>query len=191
MNLDKNIDNITDNIPAVEISPINDEQNIKIKSLVQTVTGTNSKLISSKSLTSKKWGMIEKPLSESDMKRNKIINELGEKSTNTTVEIINSSGLFTVGELNYLKIREDIKNLIKLPPLNNEKIKNEKKMNKVTKLKALISSTNSNALIEIDGGVNLLTGKSLADAGANALVAGSFVFNSVNPSQTIADLKAL
>ena len=64
-------------------------------------------------------------------------------------------------------------------------------INKVTKLKALISSTNSNALIEIDGGVNLLTGKALADAGANALVAGSFVFNSVNPSQTIADLKAL
>ena len=64
-------------------------------------------------------------------------------------------------------------------------------INKVTKLKALISSTNSNALIEIDGGVNLLTGKALADAGANALVAGSFVFNSANPSQTIADLKAL
>ena len=64
-------------------------------------------------------------------------------------------------------------------------------INKVTKLKALISSTNSNALIEIDGGVNLLTGKALADAGANALVAGSFVFNSDNPSQTIADLKAL
>ena len=64
-------------------------------------------------------------------------------------------------------------------------------INKVTKLKTLISSTNSNALIEIDGGVNLLTGKALADAGANALVAGSFVFNSDNPSQTIADLKAL
>jgi ribulose-phosphate 3-epimerase len=64
-------------------------------------------------------------------------------------------------------------------------------ISKVTKLKALISSTNSNALIEIDGGVNLLTGKALADAGANALVAGSFVFNSANPSQTIADLKAL
>ena len=62
---------------------------------------------------------------------------------------------------------------------------------KVKKLKALISSTNSNAIIEIDGGVNLITGKALADAGANALVAGSFVFNSANPSQTIADLKAL
>jgi len=64
-------------------------------------------------------------------------------------------------------------------------------ISKVTKLKALISSTNSSAIIEIDGGVNLLTGKALADAGANALVAGSFVFNSDNPSQTIADLKAL
>jgi ribulose-phosphate 3-epimerase len=64
-------------------------------------------------------------------------------------------------------------------------------ISKVKKLKTLISSTNSNAIIEIDGGVNLTTGKALADAGANALVAGSFVFNSSNPSQTIADLKAL
>ena len=92
-----------ENIPITEL-PTNCELNVK--SVTQIVTGSNSKLISSKSLTSKKWGMIEKPLSESDMKRNKIINDLGEKSTNTTIEIINSSGLFTVGELNYLKIRE-------------------------------------------------------------------------------------
>ena len=64
-------------------------------------------------------------------------------------------------------------------------------INKVKKLKALIASTQSNAIIEVDGGVNLLTGKQLADAGANALVAGNFVFNSANPAQTIADLKAL
>ena len=64
-------------------------------------------------------------------------------------------------------------------------------INKVKKLKVLIDSTESNAIIEIDGGVNLLTGKQLADAGANALVAGNFVFNSANPAQTIADLKAL
>ena len=55
----------------------------------------------------------------------------------------------------------------------------------------LIDSTESNAIIEVDGGVNLITGKQLADAGANALVAGNFVFNSANPAQTIADLKAL
>jgi ribulose-phosphate 3-epimerase len=64
-------------------------------------------------------------------------------------------------------------------------------INKVKKLKALIASTESNAIIEVDGGVNLITGKQLADAGANALVAGNFVFNSANPAQTIADLKAL
>jgi ribulose-phosphate 3-epimerase len=64
-------------------------------------------------------------------------------------------------------------------------------ISKVKKLKSLLSSTNANAIIEIDGGVNLITGKELADAGANALVAGSFVFNSANPSQTIAELKAL
>jgi len=64
-------------------------------------------------------------------------------------------------------------------------------INKVKKLKVLIASTQSNAIIEVDGGVNLLTGKQLADAGANVLVAGNFVFNSANPAQTIADLKAL
>ncbi len=64
-------------------------------------------------------------------------------------------------------------------------------INKVKKLKVLIDSTESNAIIEVDGGVNLITGKQLADAGANALVAGNFVFNSANPAQTIADLKAL
>ena len=60
-------------------------------------------------------------------------------------------------------------------------------INKVKKLKELIDSTQSNVIIEVDGGVNLLTGKQLADAGANALVAGNFVFNSVNPAQTIAE----
>jgi ribulose-phosphate 3-epimerase len=44
---------------------------------------------------------------------------------------------------------------------------------------------------EVDGGVNLETGKQLVNAGAQALVAGSFVFNSENPSQTIKDLKNL
>lgn len=46
-------------------------------------------------------------------------------------------------------------------------------------------------LIEIDGGVNANNAKPLVDAGANVLVAGNFVFSSPNPSQTIADLKAL
>lgn len=64
-------------------------------------------------------------------------------------------------------------------------------LDKVKKLKQLIATTQSNALIEIDGGVNLEVGKQLADAGADAIVAGSYVFNATNPTQVIADLKAL
>ena len=51
--------------------------------------------------------------------------------------------------------------------------------------------TGSTAKIEIDGGVNLETGRRLVDAGADALVAGSFVFKSDDPEKTIAALKQL
>lgn len=64
-------------------------------------------------------------------------------------------------------------------------------LDKVREAKELIDSTGSKAIIEVDGGVNLETGRQLVDAGAQALVAGSFVFGSSNPSQTISDLKAL
>jgi ribulose-phosphate 3-epimerase len=62
---------------------------------------------------------------------------------------------------------------------------------KVKQAKDLIESKNSKALIEVDGGVNLETGKLLAEAGADVLVAGSFVFNSTNPNATIQALKNL
>lgn len=62
---------------------------------------------------------------------------------------------------------------------------------KVSQLKELILKSNSNALIQIDGGVNLETGRQLVDAGADVLVAGSFVFSSENPEETIKQLRAL
>ena len=62
---------------------------------------------------------------------------------------------------------------------------------KVKKLKALIQATHSHTLIEIDGGVNFETGRELVTAGADALVAGSFVFKSEDPEATIAGLKNL
>ncbi len=62
---------------------------------------------------------------------------------------------------------------------------------KVADLKKMIVETGSHAKIEIDGGVNLETGRRLVDAGADALVAGSFVFKSENPETTIAALKQL
>ncbi|MEY3083946.1 MAG: hypothetical protein RL037_126 [Bacteroidota bacterium] len=59
---------------------------------------------------------------------------------------------------------------------------------KVAKLTALIEEKKSKALIEVDGGVNLENGKPLVEAGANVLVAGSFVFGSSSPTDTIASL---
>jgi ribulose-phosphate 3-epimerase len=64
-------------------------------------------------------------------------------------------------------------------------------IDKVQETRNLIDASNSKAVIEVDGGVNLETGQLLINAGADALVAGSFVFGSQNPSQTISDLKQL
>jgi ribulose-phosphate 3-epimerase len=62
---------------------------------------------------------------------------------------------------------------------------------KVKKLKALIEKNNATAIIEVDGGVNLETGAELSKAGADAIVAGSYVFKSEDPSETISNLKKL
>jgi ribulose-phosphate 3-epimerase len=60
---------------------------------------------------------------------------------------------------------------------------------KVKDLKNLIQRKNANTLIEIDGGVNVANAKKLVEHGADVLVAGSFVFKSENPTETIKDLK--
>lgn len=64
-------------------------------------------------------------------------------------------------------------------------------LNKVRRLRRLIDESGSKALIEIDGGVNAVTGPELAKAGADALVAGSFVFSAADPKAEIAMLKSL
>ena len=60
---------------------------------------------------------------------------------------------------------------------------------KVEKLKSMISKAGLETKIEIDGGVTSANAKQLVDAGADVLVAGSFVFKAENPTKTIADLK--
>ena len=62
---------------------------------------------------------------------------------------------------------------------------------KVKELRRLIDETGSHALIEVDGGVNLDTGKQLRAAGADALVAGNAVFSNENPGAYIQALKNL
>ena len=64
-------------------------------------------------------------------------------------------------------------------------------VNKVAAVKKMVDEKGLNVIIEVDGGVNLETGKRLVEAGASALVAGSFVFNHANPTACIEDLKAL
>ena len=66
----------------------------------------------------------------------------------------------------------------------------ENTFEKIRDLKILIEQKKSNALIEIDGGVDLKNHKKLIESGANVLVAGNTVFNSENPTETIKLLKA-
>ena len=62
---------------------------------------------------------------------------------------------------------------------------------KVSQLKALIEFTEADTLIEVDGGVTDQNIEKLLEAGVDAFVAGSFVFKSENPTETISDLKNL
>ena len=62
---------------------------------------------------------------------------------------------------------------------------------KVEKLKEMILRKNSSAMIQVDGGVTDKNAKKLVEAGADVLVAGSYVFKSPNPDSTIKDLKNL
>lgn len=67
----------------------------------------------------------------------------------------------------------------------------ENTYNKVSQLKELITRKGASTIIEIDGGVTNKNAKALVDAGADVLVAGSYVFKSSNQIKTVKDLKAL
>lgn len=67
----------------------------------------------------------------------------------------------------------------------------EHSVRKVSQLKEMIIRQQASTLIEVDGGINLETGRRLVDAGADVLVAGSFVFSSDDPEETIRLLRAL
>lgn len=67
----------------------------------------------------------------------------------------------------------------------------EQTYHKIQELRALAAGRNDALQIEIDGGVGLANAGKLLQAGADVLVAGSFVFNSSNPIETIAALKSV
>lgn len=67
----------------------------------------------------------------------------------------------------------------------------ENTINKVKRLRQLITQSGSHALIEVDGGVTSQTAPRLVEAGVDVLVSGSYIFNAPSPEQVIHDLRAL
>ena len=67
----------------------------------------------------------------------------------------------------------------------------ENTIQKVQRLRRLISDSGSKALIEVDGGVQSETAPRLVQAGVDVLVSGSYVFKAENPEAVIHDLKSL
>ena len=67
----------------------------------------------------------------------------------------------------------------------------ENTYDKIRKLKALINKKGASTIIEIDGGVTNKNAAQLVEAGADVLVAGSYVFSAADPIATVADLKKI
>ena len=67
----------------------------------------------------------------------------------------------------------------------------ENTIQKVRRLRQLISNSGSQALIEVDGGVQHETAPRLVEAGVDVLVSGSYIFKSPNPEETIRSLRSL
>ncbi len=117
-----------------------------------------------------------------------------------TVQVIHAAGMKAGVALNphtNINLLEDIIQDIDLvclmsvnPGFGGQKFI-ENTYNKVKRLKKLIIDKNSKALIEIDGGVNAETAPKLLEAGADVLVAGSYVFKSENPKSTVEGLVSL
>ncbi len=101
-------------------------------------------IVKTKKLTALKWSLIEKPLSESDKQRNQIICDLGEKLSNETF-IKNKSNLITIGEYNYLRVRESLLKL-KLIKLPDYKSVDNKKKEKISKKVQMILDNSSKTI---------------------------------------------
>lgn len=117
---------------------------------------------------------------------------------NRTVQLIKNQGIKASVCLNphtSVSVLEDIITeldmvlLMSVNPGFGGQVFIENTYKKVKQLRKLIDDKNPNCLIEVDGGVNYETGKKLFKVGVDVLVAGSFIFNSENPLQTIQNLK--
>ena len=122
------------------------------------------------------------------------------KNLHRTIQIIKSQGIKAsvclnphspVSLLEDIIVELDMVLLMSVNPGYGGQVFIENTYKKVEQLKKLTEKYNPECLIEVDGGVNFETGKKLFELGSNVLVAGSFVFNSENPTETIRQLKLL
>jgi len=122
------------------------------------------------------------------------------KHLHRTIQIIKNEGVKASVCLNPhtpVAVLEDIITeldmvlLMSVNPGNGGQVFIENTYKKVEQLRNLIEKHNPDCFIEVDGGVNYETGKKLFELGTNVLVAGSFIFNSENPTETIGKLKKL
>lgn len=109
------------------------EDNIINKHVDQNSINMDINIVKTKKLTAMKWNLIEKPLSESDKQRNQIICNLGDNLSNQTI-LTSKTNLTTIGEYNYLHIRQNILKLLKLPDLIKNDQESKKKINKKTQM---------------------------------------------------------
>jgi ribulose-phosphate 3-epimerase len=122
------------------------------------------------------------------------------KHLHRTIQIIKNEGVKAsvclnphtpVAVLEDIIVELDMVLLMSVNPGNGGQVFIENTYKKLEQLKKLVEKYNPDCLIEVDGGVNYETGKKLFESGADVLVAGSFVFNSANPAETIRSLKML
>ena len=108
------------------MEPIVNIDNNTIDIIDRTDAVISDNIVKTKKFNATKWSLIEKPLSESDKLRNKIISDLGEQNASTYKE---KSNLITIGEYNYLRLREELLKHLILPTIPK---KEEKKITMVT-----------------------------------------------------------
>ncbi len=106
--------------------------NEKYNTILNSENKYDSNIISTKKLTSEKWNMIEKPLNESDKRRNEIILKLGENITTSSNELV-FNNIYTIGDHYYKIVREHLKKIIDFTndPDNNININNNKEKNNI------------------------------------------------------------
>lgn len=130
---------INDTTITITVVDMVDKQVQQTAKVENSETKISDSIVKTKKFSAKKWGIIEKPLSPADVLRNKIICDLGEKNASTYKM---SSNLITIGEYNYLKLREEITKDISLPKL----VKTETKKQKINKKTQIILDNCQNTL---------------------------------------------